>query len=431
MAEINARPLFVDNQDGNTLARAIKAHLEALRDAGKTPAELCVTSAYFNPQGLELLARELRHVPRIRLLLGAEPTPEALLPRRRPDDPPEPEFTRRRLRASLGRIEEALRADRNRIPFDLEGDRALRTLLDFLHSGRIEVRRYEGHFLHAKAFLFRGEDRGLLSGSSNLTRAGLQSNLELNLGHWDDPLLERVEAWYDTLWDEAVPFDLAAIYEELLADYPPYLLYLKVLWHLYHDELVEEEAETGHIPVTTFQRHGVWRARKILQSYGGVLIADGVGLGKTYTAGEIIRDYRERRQRVLLVCPASLRDTTWKKFLNDYQLLVECLSYEELARDAQLGGRPRGGKGAPAGGTVGGKDGQHTEVGSRLHVTTTDSRTGQTSLRDGGGHRLASWTSGYATARSEAVCRGAGCGRTRTSGSVGGQGQQRPWSTRP
>ena len=61
--------------------------------------------------------------------------------------------------------------------------------------------------------------------------------------------------------------------------------------------------------------------------------------------------------------------------------------------------RPRGGKGAPAGGTVGGKDGQHTEVGSRLHVTTTDSRTGQTSLRDGGGHRLASWTSGAATAR--------------------------------
>ena len=81
--------------------------------------------------------------------------------------------------------------------------------------------------------------------------------------------------------------------------------------------------------------------------------------------------------------------------------------------------RPRGGKGAPAGGTGGGKDGQHTEGGPRLHVTTTDSRTGQTSLRDGGGQRLASWTSGYATARSEAVCRGAGCGRTRTSGSVG------------
>ena len=84
--------------------------------------------------------------------------------------------------------------------------------------------------------------------------------------------------------------------------------------------------------------------------------------------------------------------------------------------------RPRGGKGAPAGGTGGGKDGQHTEGGSRLHVTTTDSRTGQIRLGDGGGHRLASWTSGYATARSEAICRGAGCGRTRTSGICGGPG---------
>ena len=92
--------------------------------------------------------------------------------------------------------------------------------------------------------------------------------------------------------------------------------------------------------------------------------------------------------------------------------------------------RPRGGKGAPAGGTGGENDGQHTAGGSRLHVTTPDSRPGQTSRRDGGGHRLASWPSGYATARSEAICRGAGCGRTRTSGSVGGQGQQRPWSTR-
>ena len=43
--------------------------------------------------------------------------------------------------------------------------------------------------------------------------------------------------------------------------------------------------------------------------------------------------------------------------------------------------------------------------------SATDSRTGQISLGDGGGHRLASWTSGYATARSEAICRGAGCAR--------------------
>jgi hypothetical protein len=336
-----ARPLFVDNRDGNTLARAITSHLAALRREGKTPAELCVASCYFNPQGLELIADEARHVPRIRLLLGADPTPEATAPRRTPYDPTEPEFTRRRVRQGLRQLERGLRRDRDLLPFDRAEDRAIRNLLDFLRSGRIEVRRYEGHFLHAKAFLFRGAERGILAGSANLTRGGLHSNLELVLGHHEDPLVGRVEAWFESLWAEAVPFDLAAIYEEMLAKIPPYLVYLKVLWHLYHAELEEEEHETGRIPITTFQKHGVWRARKILAKYGGVMIADGVGLGKTYTAGEIIRDYRERRQRVLLVCPASLRDTTWERFLNDHQLLVECLSYEELANDAQLGGERR------------------------------------------------------------------------------------------
>lgn len=63
------RPVFVDNRDGNTLARAITTYLAALRRAGRAPTELCVASCYFNPQGLELIAGEARHVPRIRLRL--------------------------------------------------------------------------------------------------------------------------------------------------------------------------------------------------------------------------------------------------------------------------------------------------------------------------------------------------------------------------
>jgi len=332
------QPLFIDNREGNTLARAIMMYLGALRSQGQVPQELCVASCFFNPQGFELIAEEVRQIPHIRLLLGADPTPEAILPRRTPYDPTEPEFTRRRVEKGLQQLERGLKRDRDLLPFDFKEDRAIRTLLDFLRSGRIEVRRYEGHFLHAKAFLFRGPERGVLAGSANLTRAGLQTNLELVLGHHRDPLVGQVEAWFESLWRDAVPFDLTAIYEELLAEIPPYLVYLKVLWHLYHAELEEEERDVGKIPITTFQKHGVWRARKILAKYGGVMVADGVGLGKTFTAGEIIRDYRERRQRVLLVCPASLRDTTWERFLNDHQLLVESLSYEELANEKQLEG---------------------------------------------------------------------------------------------
>jgi len=216
IAGATARPLFVDNRDGNTLARAITTHLAALRREDRIPAELCVASCYFNLQGLELIAGEARHVPRIRLLLGADPTPEALLPRRMPHDPTEPEFTRRRVGQGLIQLERGLKHDRDLLPFDLEEDRAIRNLLDFLRSGRIEVRRYEAHFLHAKAFVFRGAERGILAGSANLTRAGLQRNLELVLGHHEDPLVARVEEWFESLWQGAVPFDLTAIYAELL-----------------------------------------------------------------------------------------------------------------------------------------------------------------------------------------------------------------------
>src|SRR5262249_13024514 len=160
----------------------------------------------------------------------------------------------------------------------------------------------------------------------------------LNLGHYEDAVIGKVEAWYEELWERAVPFDLAALYEMLTAEFPPYLIYLRVLYELYGDELGQEQAAAGDIPVTQFPKHGIWRALHILDNFGGVLVADGVGLGKTFLAGEIIRLYRERRQRVLLVCPAAQRDSTWHDFLDRFQLYVTCVSYEELARDRQLGG---------------------------------------------------------------------------------------------
>jgi hypothetical protein len=335
------RPLFVDNRDGNTLDRAISRHLYALRQDRSFTWMISIASAFFNVPGFRLLAEELEHVPKVRLMLGAEPKPEAIAPDVKPGDPPEPEFTRMQVIGALGQLNDGLRRSGDLLPFDEETDKAVRRLLAFVHSGKMEVRRYEDQFLHAKAFIFNVEDGGLLVGSSNFTRAGLHSNLELNLGHYEDPVVGKVEKWYEELWSKAVPFDLAAFYDRMIAEYSPYMIYLKVLWHVYGSEVEEEGEETIQdqgIPVTTFQRHGVWRALRILKRCGGVLIADGVGLGKTFLAGEIIRLFRERRQRVLLVCPAALRDSTWADFLHRYQLFVECVSYEELARDRQFGG---------------------------------------------------------------------------------------------
>ena len=355
-------PEFIDNRDGNTLARALAAVFgapgygpgAAEEGAAAPPAEVCIASAFFSPAGFAHIADELGLVPRTRLMIGAEPPPEAARPRRRPDDPPEPEFTRRRLREGLHQLDEGLRAERDHIPFTRVSAGSLRKLIGVLRSGRMEVRRYEQAFLHAKAYIFVAEGNavgaraGVIAGSSNLTGAGLTRNLELNLGRYDHPVVQQARDWFEALWTDATPFDLAAYFEEVFAPWQPWDIFLRVLWQLYGSEVEEEAKEDHNLPLTSFQMHGVARALRLMQSCGGVIVADEVGLGKTFIAGEVVRLYQDRRQRALLVCPAALRDTTWKKFINkhfagQFLPLLECVSFEQLANDIQLSDphRPR------------------------------------------------------------------------------------------
>ena len=332
-------PYFIDNRDGNTLAKALREHLETLRKAGESPDELCIASGYFNATGWLRVAEEVEQLGNVRLILGAEPGPSTDLALRRPGDPKEPERTEQRVRDVLSRQVRDLKTERDQLfDFHPDGLGRLKRLVDFFRSDRMQVRRYEGRFFHAKAWLLRGKKRGVLAGSSNLTAAGMSSNMELNLGHYEDPLLEEVEKWYDEVWEEAKPFDLAALYEELFQEFSPWLIYLRVLWELYGEEVEEEEEEVGHLTLTRFQTHGVWRARHILNELGGVVVADGVGLGKTFLAGGLMQTYRDRRQRILLIRPAAL-EGTWDNFLSaNYLGDVEPISYEKLAGDTQFGG---------------------------------------------------------------------------------------------
>src|SRR5690606_9891184 len=88
----------------------------------------------------------------------------------------------------------------------------------------------------------------------------------------------------------------------------------------------------SHVELTTFQSDGVERARRILNEYNGVLIADSVGLGKSFIAARLIEDARKLRQRVLLVAPAALRDGSWDRFMARTDLRVEVRSFEQVAQ---------------------------------------------------------------------------------------------------
>lgn len=196
----------------------------------------------------------------------------------------------------------------------------------------VQVRRYEQGFLHGKAFIVESDKTGLIAGSSNFTYAGLARNNELNLGHYQPHVVDQVLSWFDQQWEAAVPYDLAALYEARWQPHQPWHVFLRMLHELYGADLEEAAQEDTRLGLTRFQVDGVWRAKRILQRRRGVLIADEVGLGKTFLAGELIHEaVFERRQKVLVIAPATLRDATWKPFLKEHNLAaVECVSFEEL-----------------------------------------------------------------------------------------------------
>lgn len=81
------RPEFVDNRNGNTLVVALRGHLDWLAETYAEAVELSVATGYFNPEGFVLIADRLERLPKVRLLLGAEPTPPPARPIRKPGDP--------------------------------------------------------------------------------------------------------------------------------------------------------------------------------------------------------------------------------------------------------------------------------------------------------------------------------------------------------
>ncbi len=340
------RPDFIDNQGSNTLARALGVVLGAAgnreaEEAGASPEAVRIATGFFNPTGFACVAEPLQSVPIVRLLIGVDPTFGTAEPRKKLDETPEA-FEQRQMQRGLDRMESAFHRERDRLPFNRTSAHALGKLVAALRSGNMDVRRYEKSFLHAKAYIVTGPEgphdrpHGLIVGSSNLTGAGLLQNLELNLGRYDRPIIERATQWFDKLWNNAVPFDLADVFEAVQFPRTPWEVFVRVLWQLYGTEVEADASEDENLPLTSFQKHGVARALRLLREMGGVIVADEVGLGKTFIAGEILQLYQSRRQRALLICPASLRDSTWKRFLNTYQLFVECLSFEQLANDGQL-----------------------------------------------------------------------------------------------
>ncbi len=230
---------------------------------------------------------------------------------------------------------------------------------------RVEIRSVKrAGLLHGKLIhIDDGRRPHAVLGSSNFTINGLglgqSSNIELNLIVDSDRDREDLLTWFDEIWTD--PGLTEDVREEVLlalqaryAHAAPEFVYFITLMHLFGDYLTEHAAEQALIEQTAFEQTAIWRAlfdfqrdglRAVLakiEKHGGCILADSVGLGKTFTALAVIKWFEKRNKNVLVLCPKKLREN-WTDYLatnnSEMNPLREdkfgytVLSHTDLSRD--------------------------------------------------------------------------------------------------
>ena len=226
-----------------------------------------------------------------------------------------------------------------------QDEQTLRRLAAQLRAGRVVVKLFLRHPLHAKLYLlFRNDPINPIVGylgSSNLTFAGLSGQGELNVDVLDHDAALKLKAWFEDRWNDRFCIDITGeliqIIEESWARealIPPYHVYLKMAYHLSH------EARAGlaefRIPsvfgdrLFDFQAAAVKIAAHHLNKRNGVLIGDVVGLGKTLMATAVARIFEDDYGlETLIICPKNLVPM-WEDYAYEYQLRARVLSLSKV-----------------------------------------------------------------------------------------------------
>ncbi len=284
-----------------------------------------IATAFFNIQAYALIKENITGVKRFRLLLGKAPEIKA--------------------DQTLG--EELLKHIRTEVEgFELtsEKDSLVKEFIRFLKKDNVEVRIYDKDFFHGKAYIM---DKIVVIGSSNFTPSGLTHNTELNSVSLESEAHYTREKWFEKFWQDAKDFkgELIDLLENSrfgTKEYTPYQVYVKSLYELQKEDIISEEevykpeTPTSRVTLAEFQEDAVRRIFTRLKKYGAVLVADSVGLGKTYIAKRVIEEFGfYRRKKFLVVCPAQLRGK-WRTEIKDLILAESIISQEELASEEFL-----------------------------------------------------------------------------------------------
>lgn len=226
-------------------------------------------------------------------------------------------------------------------------------------DGKFEIRVYgqgeHKEFLHAKCYIFLGNGLGTgIIGSSNFTAKGLQSNAELSYLEENSNCVtadftqysntKSHKAWFEELWQNSElwsgkfikyilkPSPIGVRIEkdnEVENSLSPYEVYIKYLQLQFGDMVDANTSEVlkSYLPPSfntlEYQLDAVKQCFSVMKRFGGFILGDVVGLGKTIVGVLLIRHFLEnaeslgRARKVLIVTPPAIKKA-WEKTIKDF-----------------------------------------------------------------------------------------------------------------
>ena len=288
--------------------------------------ELDIIVGYFYLSGLYQLQEDLEKVDKIRIIVGMQAGKDVFDLVERAGNVAESK------NKYLEKVVEELSSGDYEDSFEKE--KAIREFIEWIRSGKLEIKYYPHSPLHAKLYIFKsrsGIDLGrVITGSSNFTISGLKENLEFNVELKNRTDVEFAINRFEALWKECIDIseDIVKTVKErtwLNDTLSPYELYLKFLYEFLYDQLDYDEEEVVLPPgfkKLQYQLEAVADAESKLKKHGGVFLSDVVGLGKTFIASMLAA---RLKKKVLVFAPPHLTEY-WEDTLREFLVPAKVIS---------------------------------------------------------------------------------------------------------
>ena len=226
--------------------------------------------------------------------------------------------------------------------------------IEILQQDNVELRRIDSAFCHAKTYIYESEEADdcfFIAGSSNFTEKGLgyykdNGNIEFNVARkgFDGDDFQGTLKWFEDIWAN-VAKDKVDLFEDgkkvsktvkeyfidcienFCKEYMPRDIYYKILFELFHDDIELSFTDGTNRSITRmedsviwnilfdYQKKGVQSLISMLTKYNGAILADAVGLGKTFSALAVIKYFQSEGYFTLVLCPKKLQ-ANWEQYLS-------------------------------------------------------------------------------------------------------------------